>query len=222
MATSDGPNIGILVHAAQGDTHYSQLTRFLRWVDALLMLRVKGINNTPASSPADGDCWIVGTSPIGDWAANPGDIARYSTLLSNWEFVNPQEGWVAENIGDDLRYRYDGSGWASQAFGGGGGGLVSAVGAIASTAYDAVDGDATKYLRFTATTAKTATFNTTLAASEWHLRNVGANNLTIIAGSGATVTAPYGGSLVLAPGMTATVKKVSSTAFDVFGQTLRP
>jgi hypothetical protein len=80
--------------------------------------------------------------------------------------------------------------------------------------------DAGSYIRFTNGSAKTATFGTgvNVVGQEFHIRNVGANNLTLTPSS-TTLNAPAGGTLIVPPGGTVTVKQVASTEFDVFGST---
>lgn len=85
--------------------------------------------------------------------------------------------------------------------------------------------DAGRYLRMTRTTAKTATFRPNSAHvlptdAEFHLRCTGAGDLTLTPGSGVTLNAPAGGTLVLGTGMTVTVKKVGTDEYDVIGQTV--
>jgi hypothetical protein len=80
--------------------------------------------------------------------------------------------------------------------------------------------DAGTYIRFTNTSAKTATFGTgvNVVGQEFHIRNVGTNNLTLTPSS-TTLNAPADGTLVVPPGGTVTIKQVASTEFDVFGTT---
>lgn len=80
--------------------------------------------------------------------------------------------------------------------------------------------DAGRYIRFTNTSAKTATFGTGLdvVGQEFHIRNVGTNNLTLTPSS-TTLNAPASGTLIVPPGGTVTVKQVATTEFDVFGTT---
>lgn len=80
--------------------------------------------------------------------------------------------------------------------------------------------DAGKYIRFTATGAKTCTFDNTLTAGEYHIRNAAASGDVTLTASSTTLNAPAGGTLVLEPGMTCTVKFVGTAEFDVFGQTV--
>jgi hypothetical protein len=80
--------------------------------------------------------------------------------------------------------------------------------------------DAGRYIRFTSDSAKTATFGTgvNVVGQEFHIRNVGANDLTLTPSS-TTLNAPAGGTLVVPPSGTVTVKQVGATEFDVFGTT---
>jgi hypothetical protein len=82
------------------------------------------------------------------------------------------------------------------------------------------DSDAGKYIRFTATGAKTCTFGTGITKGEYHIRNAAASGDVTLTASSTTLNAPAGGTLVLEPGMTVTVKFVASAEFDVFGQTV--
>lgn len=82
-----------------------------------------------------------------------------------------------------------------------------------------------KYQRWTGTGAKTLTVqpNATEAITqdaEFHITNrATSGDLTIAAGSGVTINPPADGSLILLPGMMATLKRVASDEFDLIGQT---
>lgn len=96
---------------------------------------------------------------------------------------------------------------------------------ITTTTADLLTSNAGKYHRFTNTSAKTLTVrpNATHAIAqdaEFHLRNVGAADLTIVAGSGVTVNPPNGGTLVVPEGGTVTIKRVAEDVFDLLGQTV--
>lgn len=93
----------------------------------------------------------------------------------------------------------------------------------AGTARTALPAHAGTYVRFTNTAAKTWTFDggqTWVAGTEFHARNVGANNLTLTPTGGFTLNAPYLGTLVVPPGGTVTVKIVADDVADVFGVTV--
>jgi hypothetical protein len=69
----------------------------------------------PPGSPVDGALYIVGGSATGDWSGHDDEVARYDEPLGVWQFFAPAEGWEFYVIDEDVKYLYDGSGWASQA-----------------------------------------------------------------------------------------------------------
>lgn len=85
-------------------------------------------------------------------------------------------------------------------------------------------GDAGYYHRFTYAGAKTATFDDGdgfAAEQEFHVTNRAASgNLTLTAAGTMTLNPPKGGTLVLEPGDTVTVKMVDTDEADVFGSTV--
>lgn len=102
--------------------------------------------------------------------------------------------------------------------------LSPPVNTISGTAHDMVKEDADTYMRFTNAGAKTLTVQPDATEplddnSQYHGRNVGAGDLTIAEGSGVTVNAPAGGSLVVPQGGTFTLKRVAVNEFDLFGVT---
>jgi len=107
----------------------------------------------------------------------------------------------------------------------GGSGGPSAVATVSAANTNLLNTDESKYLRFTNTAAKTLTVRPEATEAldedgEWHVRNVGTNDLTIVEGSGVTITPPNGGTLVIPVGGTATLKRVAEDEFDLFGQTV--
>lgn len=83
--------------------------------------------------------------------------------------------------------------------------------------------DQQDYIRFTAAGAKTATFDSGsgfAAPQEFHIANRAASGNLTLAPTGITLNPPKGGTLVLAPGDTVTIKFVSPTVADVFGSTV--
>lgn len=82
--------------------------------------------------------------------------------------------------------------------------------------------DVNKYARYTSTGAKTATFDSGegfAAGDAFHITNRAASGNITISGTGITFNAPKGGTLVLEPGDTVTVKFISTTEADVMGST---
>lgn len=93
------------------------------------------------------------------------------------------------------------------------------------TAANLLAADAGTYTRWTNTGAKTLTVQPDATEpqevdSEWHIRNVGAADLTISEGSGVTVNAPNGGTLAVPQGGTVTLKCVATDEYDLLGQTV--
>ena len=66
--------------------------------------------NTPPVSPADGDLYIIGSTPTGDWALNADDIAYYQTT---WKFISPNEGMTIWVNDEDVAYTWNGSAWVN-------------------------------------------------------------------------------------------------------------
>ena len=109
--------------------------------------------------------------------------------------------------------------------GSGGGGGVSVVETISDASSNLLASQAGKYLRFTSALAKTLTVQDDATETmpdngEWHIRNVGAADLTIAAGSGVTIHEPNSGTLVVPQGGTVTLKRVIADEFDLLGQTV--
>ncbi len=53
-------------------------------------------DDAPPSSPATGQCWIVGSTPSGEWAGQAGALAMWSE--GGWRFTPAFEGmtvWIA-------------------------------------------------------------------------------------------------------------------------------
>ena len=59
-------------------------------LDGLLHPAVAGEADAPPGAPADGECWIVGAAPTGDWQGEGGALA--CRQAGNWLFVAPQAG----------------------------------------------------------------------------------------------------------------------------------
>ena len=78
-------------------------------IDALLQAAMVSVSvNTPPGSPAAGDCYVVGTSPTGVWAAQAKAVAFYTT---GWNFITPWEGLTVWANDVNTLYTYDGSAW---------------------------------------------------------------------------------------------------------------
>ena len=79
-------------------------------IDALLQASVEVVSlDEPPASPATGQCWIVGGTPIGAWAGQALALAAWSD--GGWRFVAPRIGMTAWSIADDVPLRFDGTTW---------------------------------------------------------------------------------------------------------------
>ncbi|WP_372623550.1 DUF2793 domain-containing protein [Falsiroseomonas sp.] len=78
----------ILTQRAQKEvTHAAGLNR----LDAPVQPIVQQIRlNKPPASPADGACWIIGTSPTGVWAGQANRLAQWSWNGIAWTLAAPQ------------------------------------------------------------------------------------------------------------------------------------
>ena len=72
--------------------------------DALLHCAIEGEADTPPAAPNDGEAWLVGLSPTGDWAGHAGKIALRQS--GNWLFATPCDGLrvLDRSTGQDRRY----------------------------------------------------------------------------------------------------------------------
>ncbi len=114
MALSNGPNLGLLVNAAQGEAHFAAQQQLLRGLDALVQPSVKDKDlATPPGSPADGDRYIVAAAPTGAWVGHAAEIARWSSVATAWEFYVPKAGWRMYVVDEAVVYTYTGAIWSA-------------------------------------------------------------------------------------------------------------
>lgn len=59
-------------------------------IDTLLHLVIEGETSTVPAAPQDGQTWLVGASPSGEWANNAGHLA--ARVGGNWLFFTPRDG----------------------------------------------------------------------------------------------------------------------------------
>jgi hypothetical protein len=64
---------------------------------------------TPPGSPADGDCYLVASSPTGAWAGKAGYIAF--RLNTAWVLITAIEGFTAWVNDENIFIGYDGAAW---------------------------------------------------------------------------------------------------------------
>lgn len=82
-------------------------------IDALLHPRIEAIASTVPAAPTDGQCWIVGENPVGDWTGKADQLACRAG--GNWVYAVPKEG-MAVTVGSSGQIiRYTAGEWASPA-----------------------------------------------------------------------------------------------------------
>ncbi len=180
-----------------------------------------GVANDEAGGDQDGDVWIVGDTPTGAFASfDENDVAMLRQ--GNWYAWKPFEGMRLVVAG--VRKVFDSGAWVDDPSIGGGGGSPAPVVTVTDTSRTIdPDTDAGAYLRFTNGSAKTVTFDSAdgfTVDQEFHITNrASSGNLTLTEAGTMTLNPPKGGTLVLEPGDTVTVKMVDTDEADVMGST---
>jgi hypothetical protein len=97
----------ILAQQSQKEvTHAASLNR----LDALVQPVVQQVGlNTPAGSPADGQCWIVGATPTGTWTGQANKLAQ--RIGGAWVFHAPFVGLVVFDTATLAQRAWTGSAW---------------------------------------------------------------------------------------------------------------
>ncbi|WP_447750518.1 DUF2793 domain-containing protein [Sphingopyxis fribergensis] len=67
----------------------------------------------PPADPAEGQCWIVGSSPTGAWSGRAAAIAFWTS--GGWRFATPRDAMQVTRLSDGSRLRFDGGLWVGPA-----------------------------------------------------------------------------------------------------------
>lgn len=88
---------------------YITFNEAMQYLDVLTQGRALDKDLTaPPGSPADGDVYIIGSSPTGAWATKDWNITAW--LDGVWRFFPPKNGWMMYVV-DENRWYYFNSGW---------------------------------------------------------------------------------------------------------------
>lgn len=120
MPGSAQANTGLLAGYTVGENGWGpDFNKNMRILDMLVQGRVLDKDlNTPPGSPSAGDVYIVGSAPTGAWTGHATKLARWSGAASGdptntWEIFTPKAGWEMWVVDESLKYRFNGSAWAS-------------------------------------------------------------------------------------------------------------
>jgi hypothetical protein len=209
--------------ASQSQPHVT-INSSLQRLDNVIHLSVIAQTNTPPASPEpnEGDRYICGTAPTGDWAGHANDVAVF--IGGTWEFFQPQTGWLAyvrvPNVSPVVpaMYMFDGAG-SPQAWevfsppagaavlpdGNYGGVIVSSSGTVLTLVPIGIPQN-----------AQTGNYGIVLADNGYHIYHASG------AGAGDTYTLPANGTLALPIGFSVTFVNMAtdSVAIAITSDTL--
>lgn len=215
------PNLGLQGDFDPGENGWDdEMTLNLLKLSVLTQGAVISKVAAEPGAPTAGDRHILDETH----ATHPNEVIVFDGPVGEevWVYIVPDEGWLIYNQAANYYEKFDGAVWAELATGGGSGPTYSTVQEEIAN-YTVDPGDVGKYIRLTAVGTKNVTVDpeatTALPANgEWHFRNVGAGDATIVAGVGVTILPPNGGTLVVPQGGTVTLKRANADEFDLFGQ----
>ena len=107
---SETPNLRLpLLTAAPAQKHVTHNEALLA-LDALVQCAVLDRDlGAPPSTPAEGDRYIVASSPSGAWAGHPGEVAAFAA--GAWSFHAPRPGFLAYVTDEAALLVFDGTAW---------------------------------------------------------------------------------------------------------------
>jgi hypothetical protein len=97
-----------LLHAGQAQKEIDH-NEALALLDLAVQPTVAAIGiDVPPADPAEGTCWIIGSSPVAAWSGKAHALAGWTT--AGWRFVTPFDGMTVARAGDGVTARYTVSG----------------------------------------------------------------------------------------------------------------
>lgn len=101
------------IMAAQAQKHITH-NEALRALDAIVQIGVQSRNAvTPPSEPLEGERHILGLGTTGDWTGHDEELAAFQD--GAWAFFQPQPGWLAWLVDEELLLAFDGAAWVETA-----------------------------------------------------------------------------------------------------------
>ncbi|NDW44268.1 DUF2793 domain-containing protein [Ruegeria sp. PrR005] len=108
--TETSPKLGLpYIQPAQAQKHVTH-NEAIRELDTLVQLRITGFGTeTAPGTPALGETHALGPVPGGVWAGQGGNLATWDG--ETWQFLTPQEGWLAWDIAASRLRSHAGANW---------------------------------------------------------------------------------------------------------------
>ena len=98
-----------LLHAGQAQKELDH-NEALALLDIAVQPAVMAMGlDAPPPPPAEGDCWIVGAHPTGEWSGRALSLAGWTA--SGWRFLAPRDGLTVWQNEDGLTARYSDGAW---------------------------------------------------------------------------------------------------------------
>lgn len=95
--------------SAQAQKHVTH-NEALRRLDGMVQLVVQAEAGAPPGSPAEGQCYAVGSSPTGTWSSKSGKLALFED--GAWIYLTPKPGWIGWFVDADRQMIWTGSAWS--------------------------------------------------------------------------------------------------------------
>lgn len=112
MSEDFTPKLGLPYLLPDQAQKHVTLNESLSRLDSLVVgtLKARG-QNTPPDMRLEGDAWLIGDAPTGDWAVWPGDIAVWRD--GAWLRLVPQTGWRFWVEDEAILIFFDGDNWST-------------------------------------------------------------------------------------------------------------
>ena len=112
LMSQSSPRLNLpLIQGGQAQKHVTH-NEAVEQLDLLVQLVVQDfVTETPPGTAVEGQAWVIGDSPTGDWAGRAGQIASWRG--GGWLYVLAQTGWRAWGQAEGEIRVYDGANWAA-------------------------------------------------------------------------------------------------------------
>lgn len=109
--SDDTPLLNLpLLQPAQAQKHVTH-NEALRLLDITVQLAVLDRDlNAPPATPSEGDRYIIGPAPTGEWQGRAGQIAAFWGGI--WVFLPPADGWQARLLDESVTLAFQGGLWS--------------------------------------------------------------------------------------------------------------